>query len=252
MAEKLEIRVALKQWVLNGNGSNLLQRVATVYINGREYRVSAPPEAAGDALDWVRHFTVRQLDGPNSEIEIHDAFGELALKAVKEELEKRKREAPRATGLHPDGIHCAAQICLKGHVLHCDGMPFDSKVYCTKCGAACIDECPRCTEPIRGAQKYRADDYLRPQHCHGCGRPYPWMEERLQTARELLYHDDKLTMDDRTKLWDDLQYVMSDPKGDLVPSKKKLIEIRLAKATGYVREIILDLVAKTAAEIVKG
>ncbi len=70
--------------------------------------------------------------------------------------------------------------------------------------------------------------------------------------RELLYHDDKLTMDDRTKLWDDLQYVMSDPKADLVPSKKKLIEIRLGKATGYVREIILDLIAKTAAEVVKG
>src|SRR5258708_5939933 len=114
--------------------------VATVYIDGREDRVSAPPEAKGDDLDWV------------------------------------------------------------------------------------------------------------PQFCHGCGHPYPWMADRLQTARELLYHDDKLTMEDRTRLFEDLQYVMSDPKAGLAPAKTKLIEIRLGKATAYVREIILDLVAKTAAE----
>lgn len=253
MADNPETKVVLKQTVLNGsNQPDMLQRVATVYINGKEYRVSAPPEAKGDALDWVPHFTVRQLVGPDAEVEMHDAFGGLALKAVKEELERLKRDANRAAGMHPDGIHCDAQICLKGHVLHCDGMPFDSKAHCTKCGSACIDECPHCKEPIRGGQKYRAVDYSRPQYCHGCGHPYPWMEDRLQTARELLYHDDKLTMDDRIKLWNDLQYVMSDPKADLVPSKKKLIEIRLGKATEYVREIILDLIAKTTAEVLKG
>ncbi len=205
----------------------------------------------GDALDWVPHFTVRQLDGPNSEVEIRDAYSILALKVVQEELEKRKRNANTVEGMHPDGVHRAAQICLKGHVLHCDGMPFDSKAHCTKCGAACIDECPHCREPIRGVQKFRGVDYLRPQFCHGCGHPYPWMADRLQTARELLYHDDKLTMEDRTRLFEDLQYVMSDPKAGLAPAKTKLIEIRLGKATAYVREIILDLVAKTAAEVMK-
>ncbi len=251
MTDDLETKVVLKQTVLCGsNQPELLQRVAIVYIDGREYRVSAPPEAKGDALDWVPHFSVRQLVDINSEVEIQDALGILALKVVKEELEKQKRDANRVEGMHPDGFHCEAQICLKGHVLHCDGMPFDSKAHCTKCGAACIDECPRCREPIRGAQKFRSVDYLRPQFCHGCGRPYPWMEDRLQTARELLYHDDKLTMDDRTKLLEDLQYVMSDPRAGLAPAKKKLIEIRLGKATEYVKEIILDLIAKTAAEVV--
>jgi hypothetical protein len=45
---------------------------------------------------------------------------------------------------------------------------------------------------------------------------------------------------------------MSDPKADLVPAKRKLIDIKLGKATGYVRETILDLIAKTIAEISKG
>jgi hypothetical protein len=254
MTEKLETKVVLKQRVLHGSDQpELLQRVATVYINGKEYRVSAPPEAKGGALDWAPHFIVRQLVDFNSEVEIHDDFGVLALRVVKEELEKQKRDANRAQGLNPDGIHCDAQICLQGHVLHCDGMSFDSKTHCTKCGAPCIDECPGCGEPIRGVQMNRPTaGYSRPQFCHSCGRPYPWMEDRLRTARELLEHDDKLSIDDRNNLWDDLQYVMSDPKADLVPAKKKLIEIRLGKATEYVREAILDLIAKIAAEVLKG
>jgi hypothetical protein len=255
MIGDLETKVVIKQTVLYGSDQpDILQRVATVYIDGREYRVSAPTEAKGHALDWVPHFYVRQLDG-NSEIEVRDALGILALKLVKEELEKQKRDERddnRAIGMNPDGIHCDAQICLKGHVLHCDGTPFDSKDHCTKCGAACIDECPHCREPIRGVEKRRPASYSRPQYCHACGRPYPWMEDRLQTARELLYHDEKLTMDDRTKLFEELQYVMSDPMGGLAPAKKKLIEIRLGKATGYVREFILDLLAKTAVEATKG
>lgn len=243
--DEVEIKVVLKQTVLTGsNDPDLMQRVAAVYIDGDVYKVLAPPDAQGDALEWITQFSVRNAE----EYEKKDtALGILALKVVKEELEK-KRDT-KAAGLHPDGIHCAAQICLKGHVLHYDGMPFDSKVHCTKCGAACIDECPHCQEPIRGAQLYRGADYERPQYCHGCGRAYPWMQERLQTARELLYHDDKLLMEDRTKLWDDLQYVMSNPKDNLAPSKKKLIEIRLEKATPYVRDIILDLIAKTTAEL---
>jgi hypothetical protein len=54
MTKNPETKVVLKQRVLRGsNQPEFLQRVATVYIDGREYRVSAPPDAQGDALDWV-------------------------------------------------------------------------------------------------------------------------------------------------------------------------------------------------------
>ena len=36
-----------------------------------------------------------------------------------------------------------------------------------------------------------------PPFCHSCSKPYPWMEDRLETAKELLYDDDKLTQNDR-------------------------------------------------------
>ncbi len=112
-------------------------------------------------------------------------------------------------------------------------------------------EC-RCGEPIRGAQKHGLPtDYSRPRFCHVCGRPYPWVEEQLRTARDLLDHDDDLSLEDREDLWGDLQYVMSDPKADLVPAKTKLIAIKLKKASAYVRETMLDLLAKIAVESMK-
>jgi hypothetical protein len=85
-----KIKVVLQQRVLRGsNQPDVLQRVGTVYIDGQEYRVSAPPEATGDALNWLPHLSVRQMADVNSEIEVHDAPRVLALSAVKHELEKR-------------------------------------------------------------------------------------------------------------------------------------------------------------------
>jgi hypothetical protein len=246
-------KVVLIQTVLPGSHSNLLQDVATVLINEHEFRVCAPTAAKGPALQWISHFSVRRQGGFYSEEDAGATYKELALRLVKQELENQEQETLRADGTHPDGIHCSAQICRNGHIQHCDGMPFDSKTHCTKCGASCIHECPDCREPIRGAQQFQdTTHYSLPQFCHGCGRPYPWMADRLDTARDLLWHDDHLTPEDRENLWKDLKYVMSDPRADLVPAKRKLIEIKLGKAAEVVRVSIIELIAKTMAEVFKG
>lgn len=77
----------------------------------------------------------------------------------------------------------------------------------------------------------------------------------LRRRREAIRHankDDKLTVQDRTELWDLLQDVMSNPTDELTPAKKKLLEINLGKATGFIKDAILDLAAKTMAEVIKG
>lgn len=94
-------------------------------------------------------------------------------------------------------------------------------------------------------------NYKLPYFCHKCGRPYPWMEDRLETAKELLNHDDKLSLEERERLWGLLQYVMTDPKSDLAPAKKKLFEIGIVKALPATREFFLDLMAKLGAEMLK-
>jgi hypothetical protein len=254
MAGSPNTKVVVLQTILRGsNVSSLLQEVATVHINEREFRVCAPPTATGKAVEWVPHFSVRRQGGYFDGEEQSDDYTALALRLVKEALVNEARDKSLADGTHPDGIHCSAQICRKGHVQHCDGMPFESHAHCTKCGASCIHECPACTEPIRGSQQYQdTRNYVLPSFCHGCGKAYPWMEDRLQIARRLLDHDDQLSYEERQELWDDLQYVMSDPKADLATAKRKLIQINLAKAGEVVRETIIDIIAKTTAEFFKG
>jgi hypothetical protein len=245
-------KVVVNQKVLHGSDRDeLLQRVAAVYDGGLEHRVLAPPQAKGPALEWMEHLRVRKPAGVNSEEDVENAYRIFILKAFEQEIRRQDRDANRAKGMNPDGEHCDAQICLKGHVLHCNGTPFSSGGYCTKCGARCIDECPECQEPIHGMNAYKGALYSLPQFCHKCGHPYPWMEERLRTVRELLNQDKKLSAEDRNSLLEDLQYVMSDPKAELVPAKEKLIEFKLENASKFVRELILDLAAKVIVESAK-
>src|SRR5437773_12578090 len=49
---EMAVKVVIKHRSLQGNNS-MLQLVATVYINGGEYRVMAPSQVTGDALDWL-------------------------------------------------------------------------------------------------------------------------------------------------------------------------------------------------------
>ncbi|MGA8086408.1 MAG: DUF2321 domain-containing protein [Terracidiphilus sp.] len=253
MSSSPSIKVVIIQSVLRGSGnSTILQEVATVHINDRELRVYAPPTASGKAIDWAPHFTARRQGGYFSEEDLQDQHKAWAIKAAKEALESEARDKSLAEGMHPDGIHCSAQVCKQGHIQHCDGMPFEAGAHCTKCGSSCIHECPHCKEPIHGAQAYGDTSlYVLPNFCHGCGRAYPWMEDKLQTARRLLDHDERLSYEDREELWSDLQYVMSDPKAPLVAAKKKLIEINLGKAGAVVKDVFTDIVAKTTAEMFK-
>lgn len=255
MVDRRDIKVVLKQTTLLGSTyPGTLQRVATAYIAGHEYRVSAPPEARGEALEWVSHFTVRQPGGLDGEVDVPSDPRVAVLEAVLQELRNEKdRQTNRAVGMHPDGLHYDAQICLKGHVLHCSGGLFDLRAYCTICGEACIHVCQNCQEPIRGMRvRTSVAAYRRPQYCHRCGHPYPWTEHLMMTARELIEHDNKLSPDDQEKVWERLKDVMADPRDLLVPAKRKLIEIALEKASHTVREFVLDLIAKTIAEMAKG
>jgi len=255
---EMSLSVVIENAVLHGVADdNACQRIATAYINGDRYTVVAPAKLTGEALQHVGHFSVREpskdaLDW-GAEFVVTDGRKGAILKAVAEELQKRKRDENRAERRTPDGIYYDAQICIRGHVRSSGGFPFKSGEHCTKCGSPCIDDCQKCREPIRG-QNANSDftGYAAPSFCHGCGRPYPWMEDRFQTAKELLYHDDRLLQQDREKLWDLLQYVMSDPKSDLVPAKKKLISINLEKATTATREFVENIIAKYAAEMSKG
>jgi hypothetical protein len=86
-------KVVIEQRNLRGSGDDdLVQKVATVYIDGDEYRVFAPPKAVGEALDWLDHFQVRQ-SSLGGEVAIVSSYATLVIERVKDELEKLRLEA---------------------------------------------------------------------------------------------------------------------------------------------------------------
>jgi len=212
-------------------------------------------DPGGDALEWVGHFSVQQpnAESINSEVSAEGSCRVFAIKLLKEELEEMRREAQSPVVFRADGLYCDAQICLQGHVQSPEGY-FEKGARCTKCGAACIDECQYCRAPIRGLLAHAPmRHYDLPFFCHAseCGLPYPWMQDKLETARELLYDMENLSFNERNELWNLLNFVMSDPKSEWVPAKIKLIAIRLAKVSKASREVLLDFTAKVAAEVMK-
>ncbi|MHB8216041.1 MAG: DUF2321 domain-containing protein [Candidatus Sulfotelmatobacter sp.] len=253
----MALKIVFDNAILRGSQQEqFLQRVATVYVDGADYRVYAPAKATGDALDWIDHFSVRQPadEGFGSgEASVTDGREHSIIQHVAKELEQRRQRADIwKSGADKDARYYAAQICVRGHVLSSDGKTdFKGWERCPRCGSACIDSCQNCTAPIRGQDVWLRSDYVLPLYCYKCGQPYPWMMDRLQTAKDLLDHDDKLSLEEREKLWGLLQYVMSDPKSDLAPAKKKLFEIGIARALPATREFFLDLLAKLGAEMMK-
>jgi hypothetical protein len=92
----MAFNIVIEQRQLRSSGQDgFLQRVATVYVDGREYRVLAPAKAVGDALNWTGHFSVRENDdeGFASELVVEGANRALAIRLVKEELDKMKTTA---------------------------------------------------------------------------------------------------------------------------------------------------------------
>ena len=188
-----------------------------------------------------------------SEIGAQGACRVFAVKLSKEEFAEMRRDAVRPAVVIAAPLYCDAQICVQGHVQSSEGY-FEGGERCAKCGAACIDQCQYCRTPIRGRlADSPLQNYDLPFYCRApeCGRPYPWMLDKVETARELLYDIENLSQDERDELWDLLSFVMSDPKSGWALAKTKLIGIKLAKVSKASREALLDFIAKVAAEVMK-
>jgi hypothetical protein len=241
----MEAKVIIEQRALRRGEA--IQRIAIVYLGAEEHRVYAPARAEGDPREWIEQIAVHRLEG-YGETNVAEPIRSKVIDATLRALDRTNSESARAEA---EALYCEAQICMQGDVQSCDGTPFDPEGHCTKCGTPSIHACPTCKAPIRGKRKYSAADYECPSFCHRCGRPYPWMDDKLRTAHDLLFHDDKLAYQERVELWDLLQYVMSSPKADLAPAKSKLIAIKIEKAAGPIKDFVTDLLAKYAAEMSK-
>lgn len=72
------------------------------------------------------------------------------------------------------------QVCENGHVITsmAKKYPQHQAIRCSKCGAATMMACKKCSTPIPGYYHvpgvFGDDDTQRPDFCQNCGEPYPW------------------------------------------------------------------------------
>ena len=91
---KPSVKVVIASTYLHGSGlDGLLQLVGTVFIDGSEYLVMAPPRAVGESFNWLEHCQVRMKIkrsylGDQAETDADPYIKELAIEAMKAELER--------------------------------------------------------------------------------------------------------------------------------------------------------------------
>ena len=150
-------------------GSLSLQKVATVFIPGHEqYRVYAPAEAQGEAMEWTRFFIVYQPSRMfvDSDEEVEGPQRAYVARLPEEELQRLKQGRNRPVGMNPDGAHWDAYICEKGHVISAGRLFSSPSKYCQTCGSTVITDCPACGTPIRGEHRLSSGPYFHPDFCH--------------------------------------------------------------------------------------
>ncbi|EHK2400422.1 DUF2321 domain-containing protein [Clostridium perfringens] len=157
------------------------------------------------------------------------------------------------------GYYDTAQVCINGHVItnRAEGSPNLKKDFCTKCGAKTITNCPSCNAKING--KYIvpgalsvSTNFTADAFCYNCGKPYPWTEEKLNSANELLALEDSLSQDELDYFKENLNSVLVDtPKTKVVATKLKLAIAKTSSAVGSaLRDIVVDIASETAKKII--
>lgn len=90
--------------------------------------------------------------------------------------------------------------------------------YCRDCGKKFVDSCSKCNSKIIGGyvwskigyycmddpvyeDVYEKNNY-RPNYCHECGAPYPWVEKKLNDLKEILeLQNEEINSELQTKIF---------------------------------------------------
>lgn len=151
-----------------------------------------------------------------------------------------------------------AQICINGHIIT-DSIQVDpeDQKRCDKCGGVLFIECQNCGANIRG-REYIPDLWSgsrpiqlhkAPQFCYQCGNPYPWLETKIQAARELAQELDNISDDEKEILVKSIDEIVIDtPKTEVAAIRLKKI---LSKSGQQVAEAFKNILVSVVSESVK-
>ncbi len=172
-----------------------------------------------------------------------------------------------------------AQICTNGHIINWMSIdkPEYNKKFCDKCGEPTITNCQHCNAIIKGYRhagrftheefNKRIDEALhqipdvalayntslkRPSFCPDCGKPYPWTEAMVKTAKELAGELNKLSLKEREMLKKSIDDIIQDtPQATVAATRFKKLASKAGKiAAGGLRDIIVDIASETAKKVI--
>jgi hypothetical protein len=129
-------------------------------------------------------------------------------------------------------------------------MPEFCKEFCPNCGAKTVMACPECHTPIPGHYyipgTFSLDETTVPNNCHACGSAYPWRQDALASATEILQFE--MGGQDATEAAALVPIIaMDSPKAELAALKLKRLMSKLGKpAYDVAIKVVSDLASETA------
>lgn len=155
-----------------------------------------------------------------------------------------------------ESYYQTAEMCPNGHhtTTSVETSPELRSKFCAECGEATFTTCGHCKDQIRGHYHVPGVigfwDWSPPNYCHSCGKPYPWTEQRLASAREMADEIDELSPKDRAVLKQSIIDLGKDsPRTQLAASRYA----KLRKKMGATASSTLDqVVGVLATAAVKG
>lgn len=156
------------------------------------------------------------------------------------------------------GHYHTGQVCLNGHQITGDyhSNPEFRQDHCDRCGEKTITECQQWKAPIRGYYEsgpssvivIAVPEWNVPSYCHKCGTAFPWVERKLQAARELADEIDELNASEKETLKASLGELTTDnPRTELAAVRfKKLVSRAAPVVGGAIKDIMISIATDAA------
>lgn len=151
--------------------------------------------------------------------------------------------------------YCTAQICHNGHLItnSTEFYPERTQRNCSECGAVTYSACPSCCEPIRGSLCDDNDclisDPLPPAYCHACGKPYPWTEAALESAKAVIREEDSMSFQQQEDLIEVLpDMIVETPRTNLATVRMKKA---LASVGSFTADALKSFLIDFGCEVIK-
>lgn len=151
-----------------------------------------------------------------------------------------------------------AEICLNGHVINdsVQSLPQRREDFCQICGKKTITECQQCRNKIRGAfwggGYIGTAEFRAPSYCYKCGKPFPWVEDKIKAATEIAKEIGGLSDNEAADLSDNIFNIISETsKTQIGAFRFKKIMAKVGKETANaIRDIVVDIASETAKKII--